>query len=533
MKRILSLSVLAAGAVLLTGTGLHAQDMYDALRYTETNYYGTARSIGLGNAVTALGGDLGTIAINPAGAAVNSYSQLTLTPGVAVSTNRTSFNPAPHISGSSIMTDRNSSAGFIMPNWGAIITIPTGNRSGLKSFSWGFVGNVSNYYRESYGASAVNGATTYMGSMAAWAQEDGLNPSTLDGSWDNSPWDMAVAYRSGLISTLSDGRYIGATETVLSDGSIGLCGDINQRYARKITGSNTNMVINFSANFSDKFFIGANFGMVSIRYRTNAVINENPVDPSLFEYEVNDIMSQLRETRYRSEWYDRVSGIYAKAGFLWTPDPHIRIGAAVQTPTLMNITNTIGYAGDAIYNTTSFSSESPYDEGVVYRLTTPWRFNVGAALVYPGVGLVSADYERVDYSRAYFSATESSYSSFSSVNTDITNGLKASNMLRLGVELNALPQYSIRAGYTMATSPEILSDGSTVSPTQSASIGFGYQSNGSFFFDLALRGTFKPDQYTYPYEYPTGSFSDGTLTPEIIVGKRSVYDVVATFGWRF
>ena len=48
---LLSLTAVAAGA----------QTMYDGLTFSQNNYYGTARSIGMGNAMTAVGGDLGSI----------------------------------------------------------------------------------------------------------------------------------------------------------------------------------------------------------------------------------------------------------------------------------------------------------------------------------------------------------------------------------------------------------------------------------------------------------------------------------------
>ena len=64
-KSILALSVLAAYSVCAT-----AQNMYDAINISRNDYFGTARTVALGNAVTALGGDLGTISINPAGSAV-------------------------------------------------------------------------------------------------------------------------------------------------------------------------------------------------------------------------------------------------------------------------------------------------------------------------------------------------------------------------------------------------------------------------------------------------------------------------------
>ncbi len=63
----------------------YAQTAYDALLFSENNYEGTARSVAMGNAFTALGGDLGSVTINPAGSAVAGYSQITLTPSLTIS----------------------------------------------------------------------------------------------------------------------------------------------------------------------------------------------------------------------------------------------------------------------------------------------------------------------------------------------------------------------------------------------------------------------------------------------------------------
>ena len=75
----------AAAAVVLSAAAAGAQNMYDAINFSRNEYYGSARSMALGNAVTAVGGDLGTIGINPAGSAVANYGQLTITPGVSIS----------------------------------------------------------------------------------------------------------------------------------------------------------------------------------------------------------------------------------------------------------------------------------------------------------------------------------------------------------------------------------------------------------------------------------------------------------------
>ena len=68
-------------------SGAGAQTMYDAFTYSENTYYGTARSVAMGNAFTALGGDMGGIAINPAGSAVASYGQVTISPALNIAVN--------------------------------------------------------------------------------------------------------------------------------------------------------------------------------------------------------------------------------------------------------------------------------------------------------------------------------------------------------------------------------------------------------------------------------------------------------------
>ena len=70
--------------MLLAGVSAFGQGWQDAYLFSQNEYGGTARSMALGNAVTALGGDPGTIGINPAGSSVNSYSQFMFTSGLSI-----------------------------------------------------------------------------------------------------------------------------------------------------------------------------------------------------------------------------------------------------------------------------------------------------------------------------------------------------------------------------------------------------------------------------------------------------------------
>ena len=52
---------IVSGLLVLSSLGLSAQSMYDAYTFGATDYLGTARVVGLGGAVGAVGSDLGTI----------------------------------------------------------------------------------------------------------------------------------------------------------------------------------------------------------------------------------------------------------------------------------------------------------------------------------------------------------------------------------------------------------------------------------------------------------------------------------------
>ena len=59
--------ILLATAMIAATVSAGAQTLSDAINFSQNQYYGTARSMALGNAMTAIGGDLGSIGINPAG----------------------------------------------------------------------------------------------------------------------------------------------------------------------------------------------------------------------------------------------------------------------------------------------------------------------------------------------------------------------------------------------------------------------------------------------------------------------------------
>ncbi len=530
MKRIIIVISLLA---LVLGAG--AQDMNDALRYSENNYYGTARSIAMGNAFTALGGDLGSIGINPAGSAVNSFSQFTITPGLTYNImDATYFGDVNQSSGTNTPRRTNGT----LPNIGFNIHYGTGRNYGIKSMSFGMTVNTTSFYNEKIEAYGHNHTNSMLGDFAA--ATDGIHSSQLNGNsaFNNPdiPWTSAIAWQSGMISTYggNDDRYIGATEAIYDDNTIGLSRTLDQNYGRKSSGSKQDMLFNFGMNISDRIYLGANIGIVTFSYDSRSVMKEmadlsaEGDDPLLngIEYDNGDIV-YFRDARFRQTLIANGTGAYAKIGVIALPFDFLRIGATIQTPTATTIDERWQYAGDISFDNSKYNGSSISPEGnYQYSLKSPAIFNVGAALTIPGLGLISADYETTDYSTMRLKDINGYTDEFYGANSDIMEFTGRVHKLRLGGEVTLNPAVALRAGYNLSTSPYMDENGNSIDAvTKAVSFGVGYSSSGSFFFDLACRGTFKPTEYIYPY---------GTdIVPEIVVDRHQIWDVVATFGWRF
>ena len=152
----------------LAAVALQAQSAYDALMFSENNYEGTARSVAMGNAFTALGGDLGAVTINPAGSAVAGYSQITITPSLTFTAN-TAQGVSPYPDGSLPYFQRamkSRMTTFDLPNVGVTYNWDTGRKSGFKNITFGFVVNQTNSWNEDIYANGTNSTTSFMGALA-------------------------------------------------------------------------------------------------------------------------------------------------------------------------------------------------------------------------------------------------------------------------------------------------------------------------------------------------------------------------------
>ena len=544
--------------MLLAGISAGAQEWEDAYLFSQNNYGGTARSIGMGNAMTALGGDPGSLTFNPAGSSVASYSQFMITSGLSVSSVYSEGTIAEGDDKAIGYGDGRDAyrVRFKVPNFGYIMNFDTGRRNGLKRTSWGFVMNSTNDYTHRLKASGINGNNSFGASLASAAMGYSTDVMANEdwfftGDYARMPrWIDMTAYRSGMITGYNgiDGDYLALTEEIDENGNFRLAGDLFQEYGRQTAGGKYDWIMNFSANWNDKFFLGGNIGITTLSYRMLEYWEEGPAHYDEFPpitYSGDPSQYYLEKMVMKRNMNISGSGIYAKAGVLWVPFPGFRLGAAIQTPTVMDITERYGYNGQIFLTGTNRSSVSSDEDYWGYTLIQPFRYNVGAALSFGQIAILSLDYERVNYAQTKFkvqSAEDDEFgnydnSIFDRQNADIKNTLGISRCFRAGLELKPMPGIAIRTGYNYDTSG-IVYEGKG---TTNVSFGLGYSSSGSFYADCSLRFRFLPDEYIIPYYYytiPDGQpfynkvVDENVLTPEIMV-QSTVTEALVTVGWRF
>lgn len=548
---------------LISGITSFAQTAHDALNLAETDYEGTARTVAMGNAFTALGGDLGSITINPAGSAVAGYSQISLTPALTFSTN-TAQGVSPYSDGSLPYFERamkSNMTRFSFPNIAMTFDWETGRKRGVKNVVFGFVANKTKGWNSDVYANGLNSTTSFMGEMAystTLLMED-LNNNLLPGetpytyidltgdeAYDYMPWKDVVGYQSGMISTFGgyDDQFVGASEVIFRNPNTGtdeitLGGTLDQTYGRRVIGNKYEYVFNVGANISDFLYLGANIGFTSLEYDYNEYFKEVAVDPNDFAIDFDDGSSMcFKNMRYNYSYKASGTGIYAKIGFILTPLAGLRIGGAIQTPTRETVTEEWRMSGSTEFTNSKYNSSasSPYGEDR-YHLISPMKANLGLAYTFGRFGVVSADYEMCNYGTMKYKGDSDDREYFQNTNEDIRNLFGTAHSFRAGIEVKPLDSFAVRAGYNITGSGEKFDGyGTKLKPiyTQNISFGLGYSSKGSFFSDLAVRKTVVPDEYFMPYgDYIFDDRGEVTAFAPEILNRQSMWKVFLTFGWRF
>lgn len=436
-----------------------AQTQYDAFRLSENELNGTARFVGMGGAMGALGADISVMGTNPAGIGLFRGHDLSTSFSFNSTQVKSDFN------GTSMKEKKNQMS---FDQIGFVYSTKIGNKTALRYFNFGFNYHKSNNLNKLFsvgglldGLSQTNQIVNMIGGAVSDIGEiDNIYnygvkgheklPNPYDPVNSNYPYLGVMGVRTELVA-------VGDNNTLK-----GWNGDGNYYHSRE-EGGIQQYDFNVSFNVQDKMFFGLTLGVYDVDYRRTThysedIFDQNPEfqQPHIGYYELNNT--------FRTSG----TGTNLKLGAIFRPidDSAFRFGVAIHTPTwyrLTDIYNSNVYsemsyqvkneAGEVV--TKDFNANeliSDYVGGEVlqdYRLTTPWKFNVNLGTVFGGIMAVGAEYEYTDYSSAklYYS---DGYE-MSNQNQYLSEDLKGVHTLRLGMETKLTSCFSVRAGYNFST----------------------------------------------------------------------------------
>ena len=531
-------------------------DIYN-LSFTSHNY-GTARSMAMGNAFTALGADMISASLNPAGIGMYVDSDFSITPMMQFTKSHTKggddyYAPGTPKSHQRYREDLNR---FGMSSAGAVFTVLK-STGAITNINVGFAYNRIADFNQNMRVASIgeSSANTIANLFCNIGNVDGLvtnDDGTMPFGGDPFYWGSTLAYKNGVINKDDQGWFIDR---------IGREAEVDQYNAVQTRGSIGEYALTIGFNLMDKIYIGASLGLQSLDYRREVFYGEDYIYTEETLPPGEKMPYQLTYMNYQQNTHISGMGVNLKFGITARPVNWLRIGVAYHSPTWYDANFQYGgsmwsetySAGDNPdgydlnrngYFHDDVSSPVLTDEGPHgWNFRSPSRLLTGVAVTIGRRVILSADYERSWYqtNRLESSPIQGLASGYTPTFKDV---FKGSNTVRVGAEAYILPFLPIRVGYIWNGSTlrdgyeDIVASHPMVTEQWFATAGFGIKFSESLYLDFAYQyGVSKQSKYQSFYGYYTDS--EGNIVDEFTTESRlysthtNRHHAVLTLGFRF
>lgn len=519
--------IFIAALGLAMGMPVAAQDTYESARLLGSDLNGTARYVGMGGAMEALGADISTMSTNPAGIGLFRHSTASVSFGFV------SQGDAKEFDGLSKTNMSFDQAGFVF----------SGRISPTSFINVGF-----NYHKSRNFDQILSAANQLKGcSQNGLTFEKGArNLYELDFNKDNEAMGWDGDYRS---YRFSEADYLNANVIMLDPEDQYFYWNEASGYTfdRAHRGWIADYDFNLSGNHNDRFYWGFTVGVKSVNYKGYSEYAEQLLDSQ----------GACGSVAYGDERKIKGTGIDLKFGFIVRPleESPFRIGAYVHTPTWYDLTasNSTVMLNNTPYGSwNNGKSEQSYDFG----FHTPWKFGLALGTTVGRQLALGAGYEYSDWGASqnriidgydYYDNARTSKDELMKQNTE--RSLKGVSTIKVGAEYKPVPEVAIRLGYNyvsagyktdgvrdmMVNSPGVMYASTTDyvnwKDTQRLTAGVGFKV-GKMNIDLAYQfsktdGDFHPFQ-DYGSSASSVAFSNGVTK---VSNKRN--QALLTVGYTF
>ena len=529
---------------LFAALSANAQETYENAKLAGEDLNGTARYVGMGGAMEALGADISTIGSNPAGIGLFRHSNVSLSAGLLMQSDGKEFS-------------NGKKTNLSFDQIGGVYTTRTGQKSFLnfgfnyhKSKNFDYILNAagslngSSQNKQSYIKGILGDENN--GGFYVGKNKDGQNIGYVNSTSTN------VAYTWSQIDNLYWNSLIpGSTGTYNYEKATGYTLD------RAHTGYIGNYDFAVSGNLNDRVYLGLTFGMKDVNYKGYSEYREN--------------FSNAGGVLVRDERKITGSGFDITAGVIVRPvaESPFRIGAYVKTPTWYDLTTSnITRLVYSPSTTSVLSTDSSISNSYNFKMWTPWKFGLSLGHTIGNYLALGATYEYEDYANInsrvndggyfdyYYGEYYESSTADKNMNAHTKEVLKGVSTLKLGIEYKPVSNVALRMGYNYVGAkyasdrqkdPGLASLGTAYSSTTDYTnwgeinrftLGVGYQVK-KFNIDLAYqysaqKGSFAPFSNVKDVTYTSGTT---TITESNIASNTDVKNnrsqLLLTLGYRF
>ncbi len=527
-------------SVLLSSMAATAQETYQDTKLAENQLTGTARYVGMGGAMEALGADISTISTNPAGVGLVRKSQVSFSAGVIAqggAQNYTSFE--------SNRIDFNGKQSH--PTFDQIGVVWSPKTKGAcyinlafnyhKSADFGQILNAANTLKtydengkERFGSQNKLSAAKY-----AWIKSENLSQNAANVLW--SAVDDGYKAAFGTNEDETQMNYLNSDLFLYGQYQHGYIGEYD---------------FNISGSISNRVWLGLTIGLHDVHYNSNSIYSEN-LENGAFA----DSKEQVKIDG---------TGFDVKAGVIFRPvsDSPFRIGAYINSPVYYDLT-THNDNDLSVYTTDGslkYPNVKPASADYDFRLNTAWKaglslgHTVGSSLAL-GATYEYAWYDHIDnrikdggYYDDWYGTYYETSSSDEEMNANTRSTLKGVSTLKLGLEYKPVSMLALRLGYNYVSaifgedgkrdvsvcSPGVAYATSTDYTNWKATnrftcgVGFNYQ---SLFIDVAYQySAQKGDFYPFMSYIDSNSSEYDSVAPATQV-KNDRHQLMMTVGYKF
>ena len=530
-----------------------AQSVYDGVKIADKDLNGTARFVGMGGAMGAVGGDITTMGTNTAGIGIYRSND------VMTSFSYSAYGMESKYEGQKSTIDKNR---WSFDNIGVVFATKIGNQTPLRYVNFGFNYKRSKSFYKNMSMSGMMGVVenpSNPGSPYYVSQTNSMALQATDAEryvWDNSRQHLDFDNANRIFSD-PDAGWLGAlwyqgglTERDRIDNEPDLYVPFlpvepSSVFNSREKGGIDQYDFNVSFNINDRVYLGLTIGAYDVDYDKYSGYDE----------------SYKRGEGYSLESYNNISGsgFDVKMGLILRPFEYspFRIGFAVHTPTFYKLT----YSTSAIVTNDYRDAKTDELKRIIvdtydyvgdmkrdYRLVTPWKYNVSLGYTVGTSLALGAEYEYEDYSTMKFKySSNDGGGDMEFENAEVKNCLKGEHTFRIGAEYKVIPEFAFRLGYNYSSavfrdeavkyipSNSIITDTdfSNKRSQSNYTLGIGYRGK-MFYADLAYQlSTYKENFYPFYNEFELTQGEWTMVTPPATKVTNTRSQVLLTVGMRF